>query len=85
MTYVLSFDDPEHRIPGDSIYEFEGLKVVCDLTSLSCLDGLVIDYNPSIVGIGGEFQFVNPNAVDTCCCGQSFTTASTEAFAAASI
>ena len=74
MTYVMSFDDPDHVIAGDSVYQFEGLKVVCDPMSLSCLDGLVVDYNPSIVGIGGEFQFINPKAIDTCCCGQSFAT-----------
>ena len=75
MTYVMSFDDPDHTIPGDKVYDFEGLKVVCDPMSLSCIDGLVVDYNASIVGIGGEFQFINPKAIDTCCCGQSFATA----------
>jgi iron-sulfur cluster assembly protein len=74
MTYVMSFDDPDHTIQGDKVYDFEGLKVVCDPMSLSCIDGLVVDYNPSIVGIGGEFQFINPKAIDTCCCGQSFAT-----------
>ena len=75
MTYVISFEDPDHVLDGDRVYEFDNLKVVCDSKSISCVDGLVIDYNPSIVGLGGEFQFINPQAIETCCCGNSFTTA----------
>lgn len=75
MSYVMAFDDSSHTILGDELFDFDGLKVICDPKSLSCLDGLIVDYGHSIIGVGGEFQFVNPQAEDTCCCGQSFATA----------
>jgi iron-sulfur cluster assembly protein len=74
LTYVMNFDDIHHHLPGDKMFDFDGLKVVCDPKSLECVEGLIIDFNHSVLGIGGEFQFMNPSAEATCCCGQSFAT-----------
>lgn len=47
-----------------------GLKLVCDPKSLLYLFGMNLDYSDALVG--GGFQFMNPNAEDTCGCGKSF-------------
>lgn len=45
-------------------------RVVIDETSLSILDGSVLDYVEEL--IGSDFKINNPNAVSGCGCGQSF-------------
>ncbi|MCU0533806.1 MAG: iron-sulfur cluster assembly accessory protein [Hydrococcus sp. Prado102] len=73
MSYLLTFEDSSGIQSDDKIFTLNGLKVICDPKSLSVIDGLIMDYNHSVIGLGGEFQFVNPQATQTCCCGQSFS------------
>lgn len=55
----------------DKVFEFDGLKVIVDATSLMYLDGCEIDYLETLMESG--FKFNNPNVKQTCGCGQSFS------------
>ncbi len=57
----------------DQVVEQEGVRVVVDPFSLQYLEGAQIDYVDALMG--GGFQVINPNAVKSCACGQSFDTA----------
>ena len=54
------------------VVEQSGVKVVVDPFSLQYLEGAQIDFIDSLMG--GGFTVVNPNAVKSCACGQSFDT-----------
>jgi iron-sulfur cluster assembly protein len=56
----------------DEVVEQAGVKVVVDAFSLQYLEGAQIDFIDSLMG--GGFTVVNPNAVKSCACGQSFDT-----------
>ncbi|MGI9146324.1 MAG: iron-sulfur cluster insertion protein ErpA [Chloroflexota bacterium] len=56
----------------DEVVEQSGVKVVVDPFSLQYLSGAQIDFVDSLMG--GGFTVVNPNAVKSCACGQSFDT-----------
>src|SRR6478609_8969123 len=56
----------------DEIVEQSGVRVVVDPFSLQYLSGAQIDFIDSLMG--GGFTVVNPNAVKSCACGQSFDT-----------
>jgi iron-sulfur cluster assembly protein len=56
----------------DEVVEQAGVRVVVDPFSLQYLDGAQIDFIDSLMG--GGFTVVNPNAVKSCACGQSFDT-----------
>jgi iron-sulfur cluster assembly protein len=57
---------------GDSIFETaDGAQVMVDPKSLRLLDGIVLDYDTSLVSRG--FLIDNPQAKSTCGCGTSFS------------
>jgi iron-sulfur cluster assembly protein len=56
----------------DEVVEQAGVRVVVDPFSLQYLSGAQIDFIDSLMG--GGFTVVNPNAVKSCACGQSFDT-----------
>lgn len=56
----------------DEVISQAGVKVVVDPFSLQYLEGAQIDFIDSLMG--GGFTVVNPNAVKSCACGQSFDT-----------
>jgi iron-sulfur cluster assembly protein len=59
--------------PGDSIFDGPGgTQVFVDARSLRLLDGIVLDYDTSLLTRG--FLIDNPHAVGTCGCGTSFST-----------
>lgn len=66
--YDLFFD--ERVMDGDAIVAFDGVEVVIDKKSAPYLEGASIDYEDSIQASG--FQINNPNAQNTCACGDSF-------------
>jgi len=68
MAYQMKFDACR---PGDRLYEVNGLEVVIDADSLPFLEGLTLDYSEDLMG--GGFRFHNPNAAQTCGCGNSFS------------
>ena len=57
---------------GDTVFEFAGVKIYVDATSLPLVDGTEIDFAKQ--GLSETFIFRNPNAAAECGCGESFTT-----------
>lgn len=70
FSYGLAFDS--QRADDDHVIEQDGVRVVVDAVSARFLRGALIDYVESLSGSG--FTIQNPNAVQTCGCGQSFRT-----------
>ena len=68
LQYQLSFDDMIRDI--DSEIEVEGVKVIVDEKSALYLVGSRLDFVDSLQESG--FKIENPNASNTCGCGQSF-------------
>ncbi len=71
MSYVMDFADPSTITDADEVFDYDGFQVVCDRKSLLYIYGLVLDYSNAL--IGGGFQFTNPQATQTCGCGNSFS------------
>jgi iron-sulfur cluster assembly protein len=69
LQYQLSFDDVVREI--DSEIECEGVRIVVDEKSALYLVGCRLDFVDTIQESG--FKIENPNASNTCGCGQSFT------------
>jgi iron-sulfur cluster assembly accessory protein len=58
--------------PGDSVVDGpDGTRVFVDAKSLGLLDGIVVDYDTSLLSRG--FLIDNPHAAGTCGCGTSFS------------
>ncbi len=55
----------------DKVFEFHGLRVFIDPRSTLYLAGSVLDYNDGLMDSG--FKITNPNAKNTCGCGESFS------------
>ncbi len=67
--YSMDFENAERD--GDSTFEQDGIKLFVDPMSSMYLTGVTVDY---VVGLqGAGFKFNNPNAKNTCGCGQSFS------------
>lgn len=60
--------------PGDAIVEAEGVRIVVDAESSELIGGAEIDYIEDLMKSG--FTIYNPNAVQSCSCGTSFSTGS---------
>jgi len=67
LTYKVEFD---RRRDGDVVVAHEGFEVYMDRKSAIYLRGITVDHQPGLTGRG--FQFRNPNATNTCGCGESF-------------
>ena len=67
--YSMSFENQAGMM--DKIYDFSGLRVFVDATSLMYLNGCVVDYVETLEAAG--FKFDNPTVKSTCGCGSSFT------------
>ena len=68
LQYQLSFDDEVREI--DTEIEFGGVRVIVDEKSALYLVGTRLDFVDSLQESG--FKIENPNASNTCGCGQSF-------------
>jgi iron-sulfur cluster assembly protein len=68
LQYQLSFDDVVRDI--DAEIEVDGVKVIVDEKSALYLVGSRLDFVDSLQESG--FKIENPNASNTCGCGQSF-------------
>jgi iron-sulfur cluster assembly accessory protein len=71
LSYGLRLEEQEKD--ADTVIQCGDIKVFVDPASLSKLDGMSVDFVDSLEGSG--FKFTNPNAVRSCACGSSFTTA----------
>jgi iron-sulfur cluster assembly accessory protein len=68
--YRMGFDK-NFNDQSDSVFEFDGLKVFIDKSSLLYMDGSEVDYVEGLHGAG--FKFNNPNVSGSCGCGSSFS------------
>ena len=68
FSYSMQFENSAGVM--DKVYDFGGLKVYVDATSLMYLSGCHVDYVETLEGAG--FKFENPNVKSTCGCGSSF-------------
>ncbi len=69
FSYSMQFENGAGAM--DKTFQFEGLKVFIDATSLMYLQGASVDYIETLEGAG--FKFENPNVKSTCGCGSSFS------------
>ncbi len=69
FSYSMSFENAAGLM--DKTYDFDGLKVFVDATSVMYLQGATVDYIETLEGAG--FKFDNPNVRSTCGCGSSFS------------
>ncbi|MEC4803713.1 MAG: iron-sulfur cluster assembly accessory protein [Jaaginema sp. PMC 1079.18] len=72
LYYIL--DLIEHPESRDRQYESQGVAIAIDAALEATLSGLKLDYSEDLMG--GGFRFHNPNAANSCSCGQSFSLAS---------
>jgi iron-sulfur cluster assembly accessory protein len=68
FSYSMQFENSAGMM--DKVFNFDGLKVFVDATSVMYLNGCVVDYVETLEGAG--FKFENPNVKSTCGCGSSF-------------
>ena len=75
MSYTMDFIGRDEINPDDKVYDYslkadQSFQVGCDPKSLLYIYGMQLDFSKEL--IGGGFNFVNPNASQTCGCGSSF-------------
>ena len=68
LSYILEFDK---KRDGDNIVEQDEVKFFMDRKSTIYLKGIQLDFKEGLKGKG--FVFQNPNASNTCGCGESFS------------
>lgn len=68
FSYSVTFDFEKER---DNIIEYDGVRVLLDPKSTIYLKGIQLDHESGLEGKG--FVFKNPNASNTCGCGESFS------------
>ena len=75
MSYTMDFIGDNEINSDDKVYDYslkadQNFQVVCDPKSLLYIYGMQLDFSKEL--IGGGFNFVNPNASQTCGCVSSF-------------
>jgi iron-sulfur cluster assembly protein len=69
LSYNVRFDtQPRER---DRIFSFSDVRVFVDPKSFIYLNGMILDYQETLMQQG--FVFVNPQATKSCGCGTSFS------------
>jgi iron-sulfur cluster assembly protein len=69
LAYVVDYADEVGAT--DQVFTSRGIKVIVDDSNVVFLDGTEIDFAAD--GLSAAFHFNNPNVVDECGCGESFT------------
>jgi iron-sulfur cluster assembly protein len=69
LAYILEFADEVQ--PDDCCFLSKGVTVIVDPKSLVYLDGTELDFVRE--GLNEGFKFHNPNAKNSCGCGESFS------------
>jgi iron-sulfur cluster assembly protein len=69
LSYNIRFDSrPRER---DRIFNFDDVRVFIDPKSFIYLNGMIVDYEETLMRQG--FNFINPNSTKSCGCGSSFS------------
>jgi iron-sulfur cluster assembly protein len=66
--YGLALDN--NTLEDDVITETDGIKLIVNEAHIKYLYGATVDYVEGITSSG--FKIINPNAISSCNCGQSF-------------
>ena len=69
--WAYTVDIAERLLDSDIVFEQDGIKVVVSSDAIGFLDGSELDFVSE--GLNHEFRFNNPNVVEECGCGESFT------------
>jgi iron-sulfur cluster assembly accessory protein len=69
LSYTMGFEDAID--PEATVCESEGIQIAIDPQHLKYLNELTLDYSEDLMG--GGFRFHNPNAAQSCSCGNSFS------------
>lgn len=69
LSYNIRFDSqPRER---DRVFDFDGVRIFIDPKSFIYLNGMLLDYEETLMRQG--FNFINPNSTKSCGCGSSFS------------
>lgn len=68
LSYLLAFDQKEEK---DQEYSIQDITVIMDQAHVMYVLGMVVDFEYGLNSRG--FTFNNPNAKETCGCGESFS------------
>jgi iron-sulfur cluster assembly protein len=68
LQYKIEFSEKKEK---DNTINYDGFDVIMDPKSSIYLRGIVLDFKDGLNGKG--FVFENPNAKNTCGCGESFS------------
>lgn len=68
LSYKIEFSAPKER---DNVLTYGEVRIFIDPKSSIYLKGIVLDFQDGLNGKG--FVFENPNAKNTCGCGESFS------------
>ena len=68
LSYKVEFTPQKEK---DNVLNFSGIKILIDPKSAIYLKGIELDFKDGLTGKG--FVFENPNAKNTCGCGESFS------------
>jgi len=68
LSYDMAFSETR---ANDHVLQFDGFDVLLDPKSAIYLKDVVLDFEDGLKGKG--FVFKNPNATNTCGCGESFS------------
>lgn len=71
LSYKFKYDKKAR--PTDNVIEKDGVTLFVDPKSMEYLDGMILDYEETI--LEQAFRFINPNAQKSCGCGRSFQVA----------
>src|SRR3954469_12269875 len=69
FAYVINYAD--EVTPGDLVFEDQGVKVFVDPSSITLIDGTVVDFVKQ--GLNEAFRFLTPHVKGECGCGESFS------------
>ncbi len=67
LSYRMEFSEQRDN---DELVNLDGVTVLLDPKSAIYLKGITVDFQDGLAGKG--FVFLNPNAANTCGCGESF-------------
>ena len=68
LSYEMEFSEGRANV---NVLHFEGFRVLLDPKSAIYLKDVIVDFEDGLKGKG--FVFRNPNATNTCGCGDSFS------------
>jgi iron-sulfur cluster assembly protein len=70
--WIYDLSPAQQASPDDVTFQVGDLQIVLAQAILPRIDNLTIDYAEDLMG--GGFRFVNPQARQTCGCGNAFST-----------